>query len=127
MLLQPVVNIGLNARVEIFGRLPRIPTQLPTTLAPGTRTASHIRKHKLVRFWIQVRFAQVNSLGRRYFSTGVKSLADRFDSSQLLVFPALKEIESVTAGGWLFSGYDRVEEDVVEFGDLTCISNVNRH
>jgi len=43
----------------------------------------------------------------------------------LVVLPALEEIESVTTGSWLFSGYDRVEEGVVEFSDLTSISNTS--
>ena len=39
--------------------------------------------------------------------------------------PILEEIESVTAGGWLFSRHDRVEEEVVEVANLTCISNAS--
>lgn len=119
LILQAVVDIGLNTRVELFGRLRRIPAQLPATLALRTRVGSHLHENELVRLWIQICFAQLNCLRRHYLPARVKSLGDHFDNSQLLVLSALKEIESVATGSWLFSGYDRVKEDAVEFADLT--------
>jgi len=125
MRLQRVINIGRNARVEILGRLQRIPAQLPTTLASRTSIDSQFHKSELVRPRIQVRLAQLNCLRRYHFPAGIKSPGDRFGNSKLLEFPALKEVESVMAGGWLFSRNDRVEEDAVEIANLTCISNTS--
>lgn len=119
LLLQPVINIGLDARVEIFGGLGRIPAQLPTTLTPSTRVASHERKVELVRLGVQVRLAQLYRFRRRHLPTRMKGLADRFDHGELPILPTLQEIVSVTARGGLFSGYDRVKEKVIELANLT--------
>jgi len=125
MRLQRVINISRNACVEILGRLLRFPAQLPTTFAPRTRIGSHIQEGELVRLQIQVRFAQLSRLRGHHFPAGIKSLGDHPDNSQLVVLPALEEIESVATGSWLFSGHYRVEEDVVEPSNLTCISNTS--
>ena len=97
MLLQPVINISLNARVEIFGRLRRIPTQLPTALTLDTTVRSQTHKDKLVQLRIYIRLAQLNGLWRGYLPTRVKSLRDSFGRIELLVLPALEEIVAVTA------------------------------
>ena len=125
MRLQRVINISWNACVEILSRLLWFPAQLPTTFAPRTRIGSHIQESELVRLRIQVRFAQLSRLRGHHFPAGIESLGDHPDNSQLVVLPALKKIESVATGSWLFSGHYRVEEDVIELSDLTCISNTS--
>ena len=123
-LLQAVINIGLNARVEILGSLRRVPAQLPTTIAPSASIGSHLPKCELVRIGVQVRLAQLDSLGGNHFPTSIKVIGDHLYESELLVLSTLEEVVTVTARSRLFSRYDGVEEDVVEFPNFKC---VNRH
>ena len=117
MCLQPAIDLGSDARIEILGRLRGIPAQLPTTLAPSTSIDSHPKKGEPVRLGVQVRLAQLDSLWRCQLPTGVKFLGDRLDHSELLVLPTLKVIVPVTARRRLFPRHDRVEENVVELAD----------
>jgi len=118
MCLQPVINIGLDARIEILGRLEGIPAQLPTTLSPSTRVGSHPQKSELVQLGVHVRFVQLNSLRRRHLPAGVKILGDHLNCGKLLVLPTFEEIVPVAARRRLFSRHDCVEENTIELADL---------
>ena len=122
VVLQIVINIGLDARVEILGGLRRLPAQLPAAIAPSASIGSHLQKCELVRLRVQVRSAQLNSLGRDHFPTSVKSLGDRLDESELLILSTLEEVVSVTPRSRLFSGDDGVEKDAVELPNLEYVN-----
>ena len=117
-----MVNLGLDARVEILSRLRGVPPQLPAALAPRAGVGSHLQNRTFIQLRIQVRLAQLNSFRGRHLPPRKERLSDRLRQWQLFVLcSALEEVESVPTGGGarLLSGNDRVEEDVVEVSNLT--------
>jgi hypothetical protein len=118
--LQYVVNVGLDARVEILRGLGRIPPQLPTVVTPRTTICSHPHQveDELVRLRAQIGFGQLRNLRRCDLPTRVKCFGYCFDRIELRVLSALKEVESLTTGSWLLSGHDGIEEDAVELANL---------
>lgn len=98
---------------------------MPTTLAPGTRIGSHTPDDAFVILRTYVPFAQLDNLWRRDLPARVESFGDRFDHSALFILPTLEEIEPIAARGWLFSGHNRVKEDLVELADFDVFQNTS--
>lgn len=53
----------------------------------------------------------------------MKCLGNRFDRIELFVLPALEEVEALATRKWWVPRYYRIEEDVIELANLTCVFN----